>query len=464
MSATGTITTTGVGSGLDIEGLVSKLVAAEGQSKQVALATREASVQSQISAYGSFKSALSQLQAAVAALKDGSAFRARSATVGDKSIFAATASGTAAPGSYDVEVVSLAASAKLRSGAFANSATGIGTGTLTLSLGARSFSIEIGAANNTLAGIRDAINASGDNPGISASLVTANDGVRLVLTSAATGAANAIKVTQAGGDGGLASLVYDPGGGVTALTQLQAATDARILVDGNAFDSATNSVTGAIDGVTIDLLKTTAADTPNRLTVAPDASKPQTTVVGFVSAYNTTMATLRKLNAYDAATKTGGVLIGDPVLRGFLGNLRQLVGSSVTGLGANSFQSLSEIGVTTNLDGSLKVDNDKLAAALGRNADGVARLFGNDGAGIAKRMDAMLQSYTTTGGLIEARTKGLEGSLQDLARRQQQLQRSLATYELRLRAQFTAMDTLVAQLKQTGQNLVSQLNSISTGT
>lgn len=462
MSSTGTVTSSGVGSGIDIEGLVSRLVAAEGQAKQTVLATKQASVQAQISAYGSFRSAIAQLQGALASLKDGAQFRSRTATVADDKIYTATATGAAAPGAYDIEVVRLASSAKLRSGAFAASTTVVGTGTLTLSLGAKSFTVAVDGTNSTLAGIRDAINGAAGNPGISAALVTANDGVRLVLTSAATGAANAIEVAQSGGDGGLAQLAYDPDAVVNGLTQLQAAQDARIEVDGSVYDSASNTITGAIDGVTLNLLKQTAADTPNRLTVAVDQSKPQAAVNSFVAAYNQVLTGLRRLGAYDAATKQGGALLGDPMLRGFLSSVRTELGAASPKLAGNAYTALSDIGVTTNLDGTLKVDATKLAAAFNGNADAVARLFSGEG-GVAKRLDAMLGSYTATGGLLEARTKGLQTTLDDLGKRQVALERSLAAYETRIRAQFTAMDTLVAQLKQTGQNLVAQLDSIKTG-
>jgi flagellar hook-associated protein 2 len=462
MSSTGTITAGGVGSGIDVDGLVTRLVAAEGSPKQAALASRQASVQAQISAYGSFRSALTQLQGALASLKDPAQFRSRSASVADDTIFSATATGDAAPGTYDIEVQRLASSAKLRSGPFAAATTVVGTGTLTLSLGTTSFAVTIDGTNSTLAGIRDAINRATDNPGISAALVTANDGLRLVLTSAATGAANAITVAQSGGDNGLAQLTYDPQSNTNGLTQLQAAEDARITVDGIDYDSASNTVTGALDGVTLTLRATTAPATPDRLTIAVDRTKPQAAVNAFVTAYNQVLTGLRRLGAYDAATKQGGTLLADPVLRGFLARVRAEVGGASAQLAGNAYTAAADIGVTTNLDGTLKVDATRLAAAFTDNADAVARLFSGDG-GIAKRLDAIVTTYSAAGGLLDARTQGLQTTLDDLGRRKVALERSLAAYEARLRAQFTAMDTLVAQLKQTGQNLVAQLDSLKIG-
>jgi flagellar hook-associated protein 2 len=188
----GTITTSGVGSGLDIENIVTRLVQAEGTPKRTQLQTQQASVQARLSAYGQVRSALAQLQAAAGTLKEVAIFRSRSATVGDADVLAASAGSAAAPGSYAIEVVRLASGAKLASGPYAASTTAVGTGTLTLASGGKTFAVAIDGTNNTLAGIRDAINAAKDNAGVAATLVTANDGVRLVLTSAATGAASAI--------------------------------------------------------------------------------------------------------------------------------------------------------------------------------------------------------------------------------------------------------------------------------
>jgi flagellar hook-associated protein 2 len=211
--------------------------------------------------------------------------------------------------------------------------------------------------------------------------------------------------------------------------------------------------------VTLTLLATTATSVTSRLSVSIDQAKPQGAVTQFVTAYNQVLTSLRALGAYDAATQQGGALLGDATLRNFLSSVRMQLGAPGTQLAGNAFTALSDIGVTTNLDGTLKVDAARLGSAFTQNADAVARLFSGDG-GVAKRLDALLKPYLVTGGLLDSRTKGLQSTLDDLGKRQLALNRSLAGYESRLRAQFTAMDTLVAQLKQTGQNLVSQLGSI----
>jgi flagellar hook-associated protein 2 len=455
----GSITTSGVGSGLDIEGIVSKLVQAEGTPKRTQLQTQQASVQARLSAYGQLRSALAQLQAAAGTLKEAAVFRSRAVVVGDADVLTAGAGSAAAPGTYAVEVVRLAKGAKLASAPYAATTTAVGTGTMTLSTGGKSFSVTIGSTNNTLAGIRDAINGAKDNPGVSATLVTANDGVRLVLTSSSTGAANAITVAQAGGDGGLAALGYDPASTTNGLTVLETARDARIVVDGYTYDSPSNTVTGALDGVTLTLKEETAAGVTTPVTISVDNSKPQGAIGAFVSAYNQVVQGLRSLGAYDPSRKQGGPLVGDALLRGVMSAVRTQLGSPSAGLAGNAFTSLADIGISTNLDGTLKVDGTKLSNSLS-NSSALQRLFTDD-AGFAKRLDALLADYTKSGGLIDSRTTGLQSTLKDLDARSNALETQLASYEKRVRAQFTAMDTLVAQLRQTGQNLTSQLSSIN---
>ena len=248
----GTVTASGIGSGLDIDGLVKQLVEAERAPRQAALDLRETRLQTRLTSYGTFRSAAEQLRSALAVLADLSKFQARSVKIGDETLFAATAGSTSVPGSYAVEVVDLAAAHKLRTaaGAFATAESVVGTGTLNVAVGGASMSLAITDANNTLAGIRDAINGGTGNPGVKATIVTGTNGVQLVLTSEETGATNTIRVTQSGGNGGLVSLVYDPGV-ATALTEVQAANNAKIIVDGIEATSTTNTFANVITGVEI---------------------------------------------------------------------------------------------------------------------------------------------------------------------------------------------------------------------
>ncbi len=448
----------GIGSGLDIEGLVQQLLAAEAQPSQLRLNRREARLQSRLSGFGVFKSALDQLRTALAGLKDINLFNGRGVSIGNEALFSATAQSSAATGSYAIEVVRLAQAQKLASGPVASATTTVGYGTLTIDIGGSAFSVEIDSGAASLADIRSAINAAPDNTGVSATLVTANDGVRLVLTGNQTGVAKNITVTQSGGDGGLAALVYDPANMTTNLTSLQAAQDAQIQVDGFAYDSADNVISEAISGLTLTL-KSAAPGSPTTLGISNDTGGSGAKVSGFVEAYNKALKTLQGLGAFNAATGSGGALLGDATLRSFMGSLRNEVVKSLTGNG--NYAALFEIGITTAVDGTLNVDGVKLDAALANNFNDVGRLFGTESTGVAQRLDALIAAYVDSNGLISSRTEGIQDSVEGINSAREALDRRLEQVERRLRSQFAALDTLVAQFRSTGDFLTQQLENLS---
>ncbi len=451
------ITAAGIGSGLDIDSLVQQLLAAEGQPAANRLNLREAKLQGRLSAFGQFRSALEQLRTSLAILKDPSKFLLRTATSGDEKVLTATATADAAPGVHDIEVVRLATSHKLASSPVATAATVVGTGTLTINVGGASFSVDVDGGASTLADVRNLINGAADNTGVTATLVTANDGVRLVLTATATGAANAITVTQSGGDGGLAALAYDPGNGIANLVELQAAGDSQVIVDGFVHDSAGNQVSDAVTGLSLRLVSA-APSTPTTLTVGDDATASAKLVNDFVTAYNAVITTTKNLTAYNATTKSAAVLLGDPTLRGFIASLRnEAVGASASG---GQFKALFEIGVTTNVDGTLKVDSAKLNEALAGGYSAVSTFFSAEDTGFAQRLDALLDGYLDDEGILDARTDSIRSGIEDLTTAREALDRRLEQVETRLRNQFTALDTLVAQMKNTGDFLTRQLSSL----
>ncbi len=449
----------GIGSGIDIDSLVSKLITAEGSAKSTRLTTREATFQSKLSAFGSFRGALSTLQTALAPLKDIAKFQGRSVAVGDEEILSATAGATTAVGTYDVEVEQLATAHKIASGGFAADAV-IGTGTLQIALGASSFNVTFDSGSTKLADIRDAINKASDNPGVTASIVNETGvGAHLVLTANKTGAANTIVVTQNGGDAGLQAFV-------AGLHQTQAAGDSRIVVNGFVHQSASNSVSTAVDGVTFNLLKVSEPDVSTSVTVSYDKESATKAVNDFVGAYNALVNSLKTLNAFDAASGTAGPLLGDSTLRDFLASLRRELGVQVSGLGGN-FSTLADIGVTSQVDGTLAVNATRLDGFITGSFDQVGGLFANQASqtapvdGLARRLDALINTYTGAGGLIEARTEGLQKSIDSIGDQRAALNNSLAALEARLRAQFTAMDTLVAQLNSTSNFLTQQIGTLN---
>jgi flagellar hook-associated protein 2 len=391
----------GIGSNLDVDGIVSQLMTVEKQPLAL-LQKREADYQSKLSAYGTLKGSLSAFQTAMQGLADGSKFQSATASATDPSVLTASASGTngkAVPGSYSVEVQQLAQQQKIRTDGFASTSTMVGSGTLTIQYGtydsgSNSFTLNnakpaqtvtIDPANNTLSGVRDAINAA--NIGVSATII--NDGAsnRLVMTSKDTGASSSIKISVGDGDGndldasGLSQLAFDPtaaAGTGKNMAEVQSGQDAKLKIDGIAISKPSNTIADAIEGVTLNLLKSNAGS-PTTLTVGRDAAGVKASVEAFVKAYNNVSQTLAGLSAYNATTKTGAALQGDSTTLSIQSRLRATLSATVGGGVAGGFSSLSEIGVAFQKDGTLALDSTKLQTALDNNFDGIAGLFSAQG-------------------------------------------------------------------------------------
>ena len=382
------IQSTGIGSGLDVNGLITQLMAAERQP--VALFDRKTSdYKAQLSAYGTLSSTLATLQTAAGSAASLSKLRAVTANVADTSLANASAAAGAAAGSYALEVQILAQSHKLNSGAFASTSTSLGEGTLTFDFGSyasgsfsqnpdkSSVSVTITAGQDSLAGVRDAINAA--SAGVSASVVNDGTGQRLLITSRDSGAANALRISVTDIDGqntdtaGLSRLAYNAAtGGTTNLAQAAAARDATIVLDGIPVTRASNTVGDAIEGVTLTLLKA-APGTTTSLNVTRNVDAAVSTVQSFVQAYNSASSSLRSLSAYNVDTKTGAVLQGDSTLIGIQSKLRAMLGALVDNAGG--YGSLSELGIAFQRDGSLLTDTGKLRTALNDPAKDAATVF-----------------------------------------------------------------------------------------
>ena len=459
-SASTLITSTGIGSGLDIASIVSSLTSAHGAAQSAQLSAQSATLDSEVSAYGTFTSALDTFKSSLAALEVPSQLAGFAASVADKNIASATTSSDAVAGQYSLLVNNLASAASLTSEAFSNPAAGIGTGTLTITVAGKSSAITIDTTNNTLSGIAAAINSATDNPGVTASIITTTAGARLVISGTSTGAANAITVSQSGGDGGLAPLAYDPANAtnthITQLTQTQAAQDASFSINGFAATSASNVVSGAITGVTINLLQASAVNTPTTLNITPDTSTASTAVGTFVSSLNSLIQSIQSLTSYDPSSQTAGPLNGDATLEGFQNQLMSLLGQ-VNRSGTSSITSLADIGITANADGSFASDTTKLGNALSGNLSGVANLLGGAN-GLATQIDNLVNGYTKTGGILDNINQGIESQLKTVTQQQDQLNAQLAIYSATLTAEYNAMDTAVAQLKETQQYLTAEFN------
>ena len=450
-----TISALGIGSGLDIASLVEQLVTAETSAKTLSLVRRESETQAKISAFGTLQGALSALQSKVNNLDTGE-LEKRSASSSNEDVFTATALSTAALSQHSIEVEQLAQAHRLASGSYASPDTEVGTGTLTIEIGGNSFDVVIDSENNTVSGIMDAINDAEDNTGVSASLITAGGVARLVLTSEESGAANSLRITQSGGDGGLASLVYDPGVD-EQLSELDAALDSRIYVDGFLHTASTNNIDDALPGVTLNL-KSEDPGTQHNLDVNLDVSTQRAAIEGFVQAFNAAIASISTVSSYNSETNTASALTGDSTVRQLSISLRSALSSISPGL-AGQLASLSEIGITVQVDGSLSIDQSKLDQALETQPERVQALL-TGASGLTAQLSTVLSQYLDSDGRITNAMANLDSQLDDIEDDNLRLQDRAASLEERYRRQFTALDTLIAQMNSTSEFLTNQLSQL----
>jgi flagellar hook-associated protein 2 len=394
--------TSAVSSSIDVNSIVTQLMQVESKPLTI-LQSKEATFLSKISAYGTVKGSLSSFQNAVSALSSPSLFTAQNATSSDPTVLSGSASLLAGSGSYDITVNTLAKAQKLSSAAQASTISTIGAGTATtisfqfgtvsggvLTNGVyagASFaadatqattSIVIDSSNNSLQGMRDAINRA--NVGVKATIV--NDGApgtpyHLTLTSSATGATSSMKISASGGDPAVAALLsYDPAGAQN-FTQTVGAQNAALTIDGQAITSTTNTVKDAIPGVTLNLSKAGGASTT--LSLSNNTAPVASAVTALVKAYNDTNSTLKKMTAYDPTSKTGGLLHGDATIIAIQTKLRATLATALSGMGGNTLTNITQLGVSFQKDGTLTVDSTKLQAALDKNYGDFATLFTNAG-------------------------------------------------------------------------------------
>ena len=388
-----TLVSAGIGSGLDVSAIVTQLMKAS-QGPMNALTTKQSAYQAQLSAYGTVSSGFSQFRTALAALTDPAKLATVTAKPTDDTVLSATGGVGAVPGNYSVEVSKLAQAQTLVSPGQLNASAVVGSGTLTFDFGTTngtSFTPKLGgktltidSSNNTLTGIRDAINAAG--MGVTASIV--NDGsstpYRLTLSSSSTGEASSMRIGVSG-DAALSGLLtYDPAG-TKSMAQTSAAQNAQLTVNGVAVSKASNSVSDVVPGVTLNL-KITNIGSPTSLAVAYDSEAVTKAVTGFVDAYNKIDKSLQDLSKYDATTKKSGALHGDSTVRVMRAQLRGIISAQLTG-GASSFTLLNQIGVETQTDGTLalntKVNSStgktKLQTAIETNFSQLSSLFAASG-------------------------------------------------------------------------------------
>ncbi len=395
------ISSLGVGSGLDLSSIVTNLVNAESIPTENRLMLKEKDVTTQFSAFGALKSSLSLFQGSLSSLQSPTVFNAMKHTISDSSVFTATVENSAEPGDYSIEVSAIARAQSLATSAatpFTSISDTIGTGTLTIKFGETSTgpyaftadtskatqSITVSAANNntTLSGMRDYIN---DNDfGIQASIVNDGNGYRLLLTSEETGAGNSMEITvTSDGDGndndnsGLSQLAFNSLA-QTSITQTVAAQDAALSINGLDITRETNAVSGAIAGVTLNLIN---ADIGNNIkfNVSENTQPAKASISEFVQNFNDLATNINSLTAYNTETGSAGVLIGDFTVRSITSQLSRVISDSVSQL-SGEIRSLADIGIKTNSsNGTLNIDEATLSDALTNFPEQVEALFARQG-------------------------------------------------------------------------------------
>ena len=464
---------TGLGSGLDIGAIVTALVNADKSAKQTQIDTQTKTNTLKISGVGSLKSALTAFQTALTNLGSTTnpAFAGFTATSGTPSILGATSDNTAVAGSYSVVVNNLATSSKVASASFAGgAASAIPSGTLKISQNGTDYDVTI-PANATLQSTRDAINSAQASNGISANIVTDSSGAsRLVISSSKTGAGSDLVVS------GIAGLAIDgtqPMGANPSASSSGAvngvAMDASLTIDGLAVTSKSNTVTGAVSGLTLNLASASTGTPPAAatVTVATNTTGLQTSIQSFVDSYNTLMNTINSLSKAtadaDGNLTVQAAFTGDSMPRALISDIR----SVLTAPGAGGpLAVLSQIGVMTNeKTGNLAFDTTAFNKTMstGGMSGQVQQLFSGTNAtnGLLARMGTVIKPYVQAGGLLDQRNSNLQSVSKNLSNQQSALDLRVANMTKTLTAKYNAMDLLVGQMKATATSITSFFTSLN---
>lgn len=445
----------GVGSGLDVSGILQKLMAIERQPL-TRIAEQQSGVQARLSAFGQLKSAMSKLQDAATALTKAEAFSSTTVNAGDSKAFTATSTAAAQPGSYNIEITALARAQRVASSA--TEAPTVGAGTLSISLGSygadgsfsasgseTTISLEAGAS---LSDLRDAINKA--DAGVTAQIINNGTVNQLVISSKETGAAHAFRLS---GSGELAGFSYGAGGG--AMSTVQSAQDAALKIDGLAVTRSSNTVSDVLEGVTLNLSRLSEGETA--VTIARDNDASKKAIEDFTKAYNELNSLMRTQTSYNAETKKGGLLNGDSTVRSIQNQLRNVFANPLSGL--EGARMLSDVGIKIGTDGNMSIDSKKLEAALADPAKKVGELFGGNGTvdGFGKILADRLKGMLDTDGILSSRTEGLNRMIKSLDGRKEALEFRLERIEARYAKQFSALDGAMASMTSTSAFLSQQL-------
>ncbi len=434
----------GIGSGLDLGTLVAGLVRAEREPVENRINRNRTRTQTTLSALGTLKSAVARLDDSVAALSGFTpGMRASSS---DATAVAVAISGQASPSSWQVRVLELASAQSLASAPFSGADEVIGAGALTVQIGGDEVTLEFDA-DATLADVAAAINSGGLD--VQAAIVRDGDSSRLLLTSGRTGSDGAMVLSVTGG--------LDPRLASAAMDETAAAGDAVFVVNGLQLSSASNVVDDVLPGVTLTLRRPTEDDIV-AVRVEPDRQALKSRLDAMLTAYNALVDNIRSSGRADPQGGNSGPLVGDATLRSLQTGLSGIFSSRVdTGAEGPALTMMLELGVSTDVNGRATLDAARFEEAFAANRDGVESLviaFGD-------RVAGTLERFAGNSGVLGSRSDSLNAQLLTLARQQESLDRRMEQLENRLRAQFTALDGLLAQFQSTSTYLAQQLSAIS---
>ncbi|MBK5939733.1 flagellar filament capping protein FliD [Halochromatium roseum] len=467
-----TITSLGIGSGLDLNGLLDQLRDAE-RGRLQPIAQQKEAQQAKLSAYGKLQGALSSLQSAADTLNGSALFGSLSSSVTGTSVTSA-ADSNAVPGRYDVSVTTLARAQSIATGGFAEGKT-FAEGTLSIQAGG-SDSLDVSVAEGaSLEDIRDSINAAGSS--ITASIV--NDGAdnpyRLVLSTNETGEDAEISSVSFTIDDGLdpdgdqdklsfdiADVPADPADpypNLNKMTQTVAAQNATLTVNGIGITSQSNQVEGAIQGVTLSLAEE-GESANSTVIVERDNFAVRDAISGFVDAFNSLKETTADLTSFNAETGAAGELLGDSALRTIDSRLRGVLGGIVSG---GDFSTLSDIGISLQRDGTLEIDAEKLDDAVVNQRQALTTFFAGDteAGGFAGALSEMLDQVLDDRGLLGSARSGVESRITSLDERSARMEISIEREIERYRVQFGQLDSMIAQMNQTSTYLTQQFDNLN---
>ncbi|MFU9137910.1 flagellar filament capping protein FliD [Erwinia tasmaniensis] len=461
-----TISTLGIGSGLDLSTILDNLQTAE-KASLTPISTQQSSYTAKLSAYGTLKSSLTSFQTANTALNSAALFASTKAT-STSSAFSATTTTGAVAGKYTVSVSQLATAQTLTSAVQSSNTTALGTSDSTITIqqanGNKAVAVSVSAANSSLTGIRDAINKA--DAGVTASIIKVGDGsYRLSMTSNDTGTDNAATISVSG-DSTLQGILNYDGTSSSNMTQSVAAQNAKLTVNNVAIENSSNSISDALEGITLNLTDTTSGN--QTLTVTQDTTSASSAVSDWVNAYNSLQDSFASLTKYTAVTtqsasqdSSNGALLGDSTLRTIQSQLKSMLTNAAS---SSTYKTLAQIGVTTDpTSGDLKLDSTALTAALTKDPDGVKQMIVGDGktTGITTTIATNITSWLSSTGILQAATDGVSKTLNNLTTQYNAESTRIDNTIARYKTQFTALDVMMSKLNSTSSYLTSQFTTSS---